>query len=389
MSKNPEQIPAELQTQNARVKGIRGFGAPYRRGRIWWIRYYHRGLEHRESTKSERLLDAERLLKARWKQIGRGKFIGANEEKVLVSDLFDAQLRDYEQNGWRSIATLRGRQEPLRAAFGTRRAVDVTGATIEQYKSNRLVSKTKKKAVLAVATLNRELATLKRAFRLGVEQERITTVPFIKLLVEHNVRDGFVEPGTFADIVKHLSNPIDDVSAFGFITGWRKQEILTLRWSDVDLENRRIRLRRENSKNEEPRVIILTDDLLALIQRRWAARQYQTKEGTALSAWVFHRRGRAIVDFRDAWAEACKKAKVPGLLFHDLRRSAVRNMEKAGVSQSVAMKISGHKTDSVYRRYRIVDERDIERALTATQESLKQAPRGNVAEIHAAREKRS
>jgi hypothetical protein len=64
-------------------------------------------------------------------------------------------------------------------------------------------------------------------------------------------------------------------------------------------------------------------------------------------------------------------------------------MEKAGVSQSVAMKISGHKTDSVYRRYRIVDERDIERALTVTQESLRQAPRGNVAEINAAREKPS
>jgi hypothetical protein len=63
-------------------------------------------------------------------------------------------------------------------------------------------------------------------------------------------------------------------------------------------------------------------------------------------------------------------------------------MEKAGVSQSVAMKISGHKTDSVYRRYRIVDERDIERALTATQESLRQAPPSNVAEINAAREKR-
>lgn len=381
MSNDLEQGSAGQETPHAKVKGIRGFGAPYRRGRIWWIRYYHRGREHRESTRSERRLDAERLLKARWKHIGRGKFIGPNEEKVLVSDLLDAQLRDYEQNGWRSIDTLRARQEPLRAAFGTWRAVDVTGPAIEQYKSNRLVCKTKKKTTVSVATLNRELTALKRAFRLGVEQERIATVPFIKMLAEHNIRQGFVEPGTFEEIVRHLPHPIGDVSRFGFITGWRKQEILTLKWSDVDLEYRRIRLRRENSKNEEPRVIILTDDLLALVQRRWAARQYQIKSGVALAQWVFHRRGQRIVDFRDHWAKATEAAKVPRLLFHDLRRSAVRNMEKAGVSQAVAMKISGHKTDSVYRRYRITDEADIELALRKTQESIRQAPVSGVTDL--------
>src|SRR5262249_39779814 len=152
-----------------------------------------------------------------------------------------------------------------------------------------------------------------------------------------------------------------------------------LRWSDVDLENRRIRLRRENSKTEEPRVIVLTGELLGLVQRRWTARQYRTKLGSALSEWVFHRCGQPIVDFRDAWALACKTALVPGLLFHDLRRSAVRNMEKSGaVTQSVAMRITGHKTDSVYRRYRIVDEADIERALQKTQESINQSPTSNV-----------
>ncbi len=223
MSDDIPQVPSNTEQRAREVtpKAIRGFGAPYQRGRIWWIRYHHRGQEYRESAGSERRLDAERLLKARWKQIGRGKFIGPREEKVLVNDLLDALVRHYEQNGWRSIDTLRGRMEPLRAAFGTCRAVDVTGAAIEEYKSDRLT----------------------------------------KLLAEHNVREGFVEPSTFDEIVKHLPAPIDDVARFGFISGWRKQEILSLQWSDVDLENRRVRLRRENSKNEEPRVIVLTGEL--------------------------------------------------------------------------------------------------------------------------------
>ena len=365
-----------------RVRGIRGFGSPYLRGRTWWIRYHHRGEEFRESSKSARLVDAERLLKARWKQMGRGKFIGPKEEKVLVNDLLDALARDYEQNGRRSLDTLKGRLEPLRAVFGLRRAVDVNGALIAQYKADRLAAKTKRGTIVAVATLNRELTTLKRSFRLGIEQERILHAPFIKLLAEHNVRQGFVEPGIFEQIVKRLPSPIDSIARFAYITGWRKQEVLTLEWSDVDLENRRIRLRRENSKNEEPRVIVLTGDLLALVQARWAARQYKTKAGKALSTWVFHRRGRRLVDFRDKWAEACRIAEVPGLLFHDLRRSAVRNMEKSGaVTQAVAMKISGHKTDSVYRRYRIVDEADIERALEKTQESIKEAAASNNVKI--------
>jgi integrase len=149
---------------------------------------------------------------------------------------------------------------------------------------------------------------------------------------------------------------------------------------------RLVRLRAEHSKNEQPRVVVLTGGLLALMERRREARQYKSAAGPALAEHVFHRLGQPIVDFRDAWADARDKAKVPGLLFHDLRWSAVRNMEKSGaVTQAVAMKITGHKTDSVYRRYRIVDEADIERALEKTQGANRQAPASNVTQIGTAR----
>jgi integrase len=83
--------------------------------------------------------------------------------------------------------------------------------------------------------------------------------------------------------------------------------------------------------------------------------------------YVSHRGGHKLVNIKRPWAKACKAASVAGLLFHDLRRSAVRNLDKAGMSQSVAMHVTGHKRDSVYRRYRIVDEGDVERALILTQ----------------------
>ena len=85
---------------------------------------------------------------------------------------------------------------------------------------------------------------------------------------------------------------------------------------------------------------------------------------------VFHHNGRQIGDVRKAWRSACKKGNLDGLIVHDLRRCAARNLSRAGFREPVAMKITGHKTNSMYRRYRIVDENELREAQEKLQNYL-------------------
>ena len=291
----------------------------------------------------------------------------------------------------RSLATLRWRLAPLRAAFGEDRATDVTEARIERYRAERLASKTRHGTgprATAPATINRELTVLKRAFSLAVKQKRLSAAPTSELLEEAPPRQGFLEPAAFERVVRHLPTDLQDFARFGYLPGWRKGEIWRLTWPDVDRTGGRIALRREHSKNGEPRVLPLVGELAELVERRWTAREYETPGGTtALAPFVFHRDGQPAGDFRKAWATACEAAGVAGTLFHDLRRSAVRNMDRAGVSQSVAMALSGHKTASVYRRYRIVAEDDLREALARMQASLTARPAAIVTPIREAAER--
>ena len=113
-----------------------------------------------------------------------------------------------------------------------------------------------------------------------------------------------------------------------------------------------LRLEPGMTKNGEGRAFQIAPALRALLERRQEYTRRCERAQTRIIPLVFHRKGQPVKSFRRTWAEACKKTGLPGLLFHDLRRSAVRNLERAGVSPSVAMKLVGHKTESVYRRDR-------------------------------------
>ena len=220
------------------------------------------------------------------------------------------------------------------------------------------------------ATINRNTQLLSQSFKLAVERKHVATVPLIRHLSEAgNARQGFFSEMEFRSVASTLPSVLADFALFGYLTGWRKGEIKSLRWADVDGDT--VRLLAENAKNGEARMVTLQGELQELIERRRACRQVKTKMGIMLADFVFHHdNGQPVLDFRKAWAAATKLAGVPGRLFHDLRRTAVRNMIRAGVTERVAMQISGHKTRSMLDRYNIVNEKDLREALQRTQNYL-------------------
>jgi integrase len=162
------------------------------------------------------------------------------------------------------------------------------------------------------------------------------------------------------------------VVTFAFYTGCRKGEILSLQWSQFDEQARMIRLEPGTTKNDEGRSVPLVNELFDLL----VSLKRQRDESWPRCPWIFTRAGTPIKDFRGAWDKACRAAKLvdgdgePNALFHDLRRTGVRNLVRAGVPEAVAMRISGHKTRSVFDRYNIVNEADLKDAAAKLQKFL-------------------
>ncbi len=264
--------------------------------------------------------------------------------------------------------------KPVREHFGSWRAVQVTGEAVDKFISELLTGDPVQEVPRKTpATVNRSTQLLTQAYKLAISRSRLATAPPIRHLSEvGNARQGFFTEQEFRTLLEHLPEPLKDFVLFAYLTGWRKGELASLRWEDVDGDV--IHLRSENSKNREGRTVPLVGELAELMERRKAARRVVRKKWPVLlSEFVFHRNGKRIYSIRNAWATACEFANVPGRLFHDLRRCAVRNMVRAGVPTDVARSISGHKTASIFSRYNIVAEDQKRDALERTQGYLREA----------------
>lgn len=280
-------------------------------------------------------------------------------DRLRFSEAADDVLTDYKVNGKKSVEHIERRIKlHLEPFFGNRRMVSITTADVRTYTAQRQTEGA------ANASINRELAILKRMFTLATQAGKLVHRPYIPMLREDNVRTGYFEREQFLAVRDKLPPALQPVVTFAYITGWRiPSEVLTLQWRQVDFEAKEVRLDPGTTKNREGRVFPFNDRLKSLLKRqRTVTNAVQRKKGK-ICPWVFHRAGKRIMGFHRAWKNATEAAGCAGRIPHDLRRTAVRNLVRAGVAERVAMQLTGHKTRSVFERYNIVSDGDLVEAV--------------------------
>jgi len=263
-------------------------------------------------------------------------------------------VNEYKANGRRSLVDLKMRlNNHILPVFGPQRAAAITTAMMTKFTTDR------QEAGATNAEINRELAAIKRAFSLAMKGGKILWTPFIPMLEENNVRKGFFERRQFEWVRGYLPEDLQTMVTFAYITGWRiPSEVLTLQWPQVVFAAGVVRLEPGTTKNDEGREFPLTAELRELLEAQRAKAEALKREGI-IYPWVFHRAGHPIRTYRRSWISACKKAGLPGRIPHDFRRTAVRNLVRAGIPERVAMTMTGHKTRSVFERYNIVSSGDL------------------------------
>lgn len=382
----------ENTEQQTKTRRERGEGSLYLRGRTWWICVSVNGKQMRESCGTSDPDQALKHLKRKLKEVHAFELAGkplvtSRDRRKTISDLMDALEKDFQIRGILT-AQAKSQLKRVKADFAGIRAMSLTKEHVDRYIEERLAADN------APASINRTTGLLKQGFTFA----ELPTPKIRKLDESGNVRTGFFTELEIRRVMANLDADVADFTLFGWLTGMRKSEIASLRWQDVTGDE--LRLRSENSKNGEPRVVPFEGQLAELMERRKKARQYEEKEVTKFSPLIFHRAGQPIAEFRKSWKTACCFAGVGklvcpkcseqvdakrkcakcgaawrsddlvyvGKIFHDLRRSSARNMLQAGVPQAIAMQVTGHKTDSMFRRYAIVAPNDVRTALRLTQE---------------------
>ncbi len=334
------------------AKRPNGTGSLFRRGRLWWIKYYLNGLPYQESSKSEYRQEAKNLLARRLGDICAGRFQGLGPERITIEELCELVIEDYEHARKRSAHDVKWRAKAhVYPMIGNLRAAQFGASQVKRYVADR------RKQGAADATINRELAIVRRGFTLALQNDPplVHRAPHIPKLDEDNVREGFLEDRQYRLLRDKLPPHLRCLFVVGYHVGCRLGELRKVEWSQVDFAAGEIKLVKRQTKGKAARTLPLYGEM-----RDWLLMlKAEHDQNWPTCPLVFHYLGRPIGSHLKGLKKACESAEMPDLHFHDLRRSAIRNLERAGIPRKVAMAISGHKTEAVYRRYDIVSPQDL------------------------------
>jgi hypothetical protein len=333
----------------------------YRRGGKLWIRYTVRRRRYREPVDMLNPREAATIRRRRLEQHERGERT-ADSGKLLIAAVMEAVLRDYRINERRSLDTARGRAAAITAALGTRLAVEITTDDVE------VLQERWQRAGVTNATINRRCNLLRRGFRLMVRAKKLHFAPYIPRLDETSPRGRYIPPAEFEMIRRELPAYAREFLAFAYDDGTRRGQLARTLRRHVDLARGVIEWPPEECKAKTPHVVPLEPGGTLEIVRRLMA------EGRKRlwCPYLFHgprcaagrrpsRRYGCIGYFRKPWRTACERAGLPvgrkagGFVFHHTRNSAVTNFVASGVSESDAMKVTGHQTAYVFRHYDLGD----------------------------------
>lgn len=351
-----------------RANRVKGQGNVYMRpgSPYWQITYWNGWQQERESAHTTDYAEAVKTLQRKLGEVAVGKSAGA--ERIRIAALLQLVVDDYRLHDRADLQEAEQRvNKLLKPEFGHLRAAAFTTKALKAYIARR------QKEGRQNSTINRELALLRRSFKLGYEHDPqlVFRLPVIKMLPEDNVREGFLEADKYRSILDALTDEIKPVFVVAYHLGMRTGELLALKRSWVDLDEGLINVNGRVTKNKNHKTAPIYGDMKPWLEMLLSRGQAESPK----CVWLFSRQGKPVKDFKADWKQACEKAGVPELLFHDLRRTAVRNMIRAGVPEKIAMQISGHKTASMLWRYNITDARDIKDAGKRTERYL-EAQRG-------------
>jgi integrase len=337
---------------------------------VWWLSYYANGRQVRESSQTTKESKARGLLRAKEGDAAKGLPVLKVNRKT-VGELLADVVADYKNHERDTTKKLEQRiRLHLLPFFGEANAAAVSDDRVRQYITER------KAEGAANGTVNRELAILRRGYLLN--QRAVTVRPLIKLLKEDNARKGFFERAAFEAVRAALRPEYRPLLTIAYITGWRvASELLLLTWKQVDFAARTLRLEPGATKNDRGREFPFTDELEAALLEQQAYTEACQRKAGSIIPHVFHRQGQPIRRWRRRWLRALLKVSfahqevqpkgertkiIPHVLLHDFRRTAIRNLARAGVSEAIAMKLCGHETRLVFDRYNITTGDDLRQA---------------------------